>query len=503
MERELEWLRGERASDDAERHALAHTLGVPFVVLEGQEIAPEALLLVPEPLAREYNIVAYRVHEDFARKDLEVALLNLDDLERLDFLRARYRLLPRLTSRESLRKGLLRYQKALHELYAREFEKPESPRLLDALLRHALHAQASDIHLELTAKDLSVRYRIRGHLMDAMRLSPAAGKQVFEKLRSLAGLHKGLLPQHGGMRVDLGSGDDLLVRATSLPGVGAEKLVLHLVHERARRGYTLEGLGLHGKALEALHKTLLRRRGLVLVGGRLGGGKSTTLYTLLDVVNAGDASVATVEEKVEHALPRVLQTEVSGEVSAAAALRAAVRADSDVIMVGNLSDKESALVVVEAAARGTLVLCGVEAAGAREAVEAVRTFGISDERLERALSAAVGVATVQKLGGKQFAHPHKLARAESDALEGAGADFANVLAALKEEGKVEKETPWKDVQFYKPVPSSESSSGYEGVLGLQEVVIDAELVGLNLIEDGLYKAAQGLTTVEEVKKAFI
>ena len=221
MEPSIGWLKKESMGDDERRHALAHELGLPFVQLDRDTISLDALVLVPEPLAREHNIVAYKL----ADGSLQVALLDVADLGELEFLRSRYRLLPRLTSRESMTRGLLHYQRHLRDTYGEALEHTESPNLLDSLLRHALHSQASDLHLQNTTEGLLVRYRINGSLKNAMTLPPAAGKNVITKLRSLAGVPSGTLPREGSLRVDLGNGGDLAVRVSSVPIVQGEKLV--------------------------------------------------------------------------------------------------------------------------------------------------------------------------------------------------------------------------------------------------------------------------------------
>ena len=184
MEPSIGWFKRETMSDDERRHALAHELGLPFVRLDRDAISLEALVLVPEPLAREHNLVAYHL----ADGSLQVALLDVADLNELEFLRSRYRLLPRLTDRESMTKGLLHYQRHLRDTYGAALERTESPNLLDSLLKHALHSQASDLHLQNTQEGLLVRYRINSSLKNAMTLPPAAGKNVITKLRSLSGV---------------------------------------------------------------------------------------------------------------------------------------------------------------------------------------------------------------------------------------------------------------------------------------------------------------------------
>lgn len=476
MERSIGWFKHENMSEDERRHALAHELGLPFVHLGRDDIFVDALVIIPEPISREHNVAGYRLSDN----SLEVALLDISDLEHLDFLRSRYRLLPRLTSRESLTAALIRYQKHLRDTFGRSLQQSESPTLLDSLLQHALHSRATDLHLQSDTNGLLVRYRINGSLKSAMTLPPAAGRNVIGKLRALAGTPAGTLPREGKLRVDLGSGEDLSVRVHSVPIVTGEKLVLQIAREKARRGYTLESLGLHGEALEAVHKLLLRRRGLLTVTGT---GKTTLLYTLLDLLNAPELSLATVEESVGSRLPRVAQTETSSTgISTAAALRAALKADCDVVMVEGVADRETATLAAEAAKRGVLVLAST-----------------ADAALLPSADVAISSAVLRKLAVDQFSAAHKLSRAQADALE-EGARFAAVLAALKEEGRAAKDTPWKDIQFSKPVGSSTHTDGYDGLLGVQQVVVGGELVGLNIIEDALFKAAQGQTSIEEVQK---
>ena len=479
MERSIGWFNKESMSDDEGRHALAHELGLPFVHLDRDSISLEALVVIPEPLSREHNMVAYRL----ADGSLEVALLNMADLAQLDFLRPNYRLLPRLTSRESLTRGLIRYQQHLRDTYGKKLEDSASPNLLDILLRHALHSRATDLHLQSDEGDMLVRYRINGSLKNAVTLSPSAGKNILAKLRSLANVPAGGVPREAALRVDLGNGEDIAVRVASVPIITGEKMVLHLTCEKARRGYTLESLGLHGEALEAVHARLLKRRGLVAVSGPKGGGVSTLLYTLLDLLNAPEVSIATVENEVEYVLPRVAQTDIGAAgITPVAALRAALKTDCDVVMISSVADAATAQVAAAAAQRGVLVLAGV-----------------ADPSLLPAPDLSIQTATLHRLAGNQIADKHKLTRTQADKLE-ESANLARVLAALKEEGKVAKDTPWKEIQFTRPTPSSEHPSGYQGLMGVQEVSEGGKLAGLNLVEDAVYKAAQGLTSIEEVLK---
>jgi len=477
MEREIGWLRNETPGDDEARHALAHELGVPFVTLERDDISTDALQLLPEPLCRAHNLVAYKESGD----TLEVALLDLAGLEALEPLRAQLRkkIVPRLTTRDSLRRALVLYQKILKEKYGEKLLRESNPRkALETLLRHAVAQRASEIHIETSPKGVLVRYRHGRALREAMLL-PAAAAGIIGAVRSLAGTGSKTLPQEGRFALDLGSGTGVSARVSSMPVAGGEKLVMRLMREDSgAKGYTLEGLGLHGAGAETLYNTLHALRGLVLVAGGAGSGRTTLLYTLLDLLNTPELSLSSVEEQVAQRLPHVAQTAVTGDLTMAAALRAALRQDPDVVMLDSISDRETADLAAAAAARGVLVLAGT-----------------ANESAVPGATLVVRTALVRKLCDKQTRGTRTLERRHLEPLE-PRADFAKVLAALKEEGRVAQTAAWKDLGFAQVSGCSECDGGYRGMTGLFEVISGGE-PALNLFEDALFKAATGQTSVAE------
>jgi hypothetical protein len=267
-----------------------------------------------------------------------------------------------------------------------------------------------------------------------------------------------------------------------VPTVGGERIHMRLARRSSgAEGHTLEALGLHGEGLAALRLCLGRRRGLAAVSGAAGSGKSALLYAMLDLLQHPGVSIATVEERILRRLPHAAQTELKAGISSAAALRAALRQHPDVLMLGHLRDQESASLAAAASARGIFVLAATD----RE----------DESLLSDAADALVRVALARRLATDQFAAARPLSRAESSALEGA-ADFARVYEALKDEQVIEQGAPWKDIAFAHPTPSTGHPDGYSGVVGLQEVIVPG-FDTLNIAEDALFKAAQGLTSVEE------
>lgn len=534
-------------NEDEIRRAVARGLGVPFVRLSANEIAHDALTKIPEPFCRAHGLVAF----SFEGSTLEVALLDIADLEKLTGLQlhAKYNLVPRLTDRESMTRALLQYQKHLKDQFGSRIagaagaivafsgtstkdleaasERAPVVALVDALIGHALYQSASAIHLETRESGLLLRYRVGTMLYDAMVLPVRVAPSVGLRLKALAGLRlDSRAPQEGRFRVALGEGseDQVSIRVSTMP-VGetdTEKIVLHLLHEHVgRRGFTLESLGLHGAGLEQVHQVLAQKSGLLLVCGPAHSGKTTFLYTLLDMFGGSGQSVASIEEKVELRLPFVTQTQVAEDVglSLAAGLRALLRQDPDVVMVSNIRDRETALLAVEAANRGRLVLAAIEADTAANGVSVLLELGVSPLMLAASLQISVGLRLVRKLCPNKR-ETHRLVRIETNTLE-PYVDFGRVLAALKAENALQASVLWKDVAFFRAEACSECRGGYQGYVGLQEVLpasatsrelisreVDADSLEsqardegmLNVVEDALYKAAQGLTSIEEVLK---
>ena len=482
-------------SDDEMRRALASALGIAFVTLEVDDISPDALELIPEPLARTRSAVAYRSQGD----SVQVALLDLNDLEALDFLKNRFRVVPRLTTRESMKRALLFYQKLLKRKFgdqiARDVQAIVEPApgaseellhysaerlpvvyVLDALVRHALAQKASHIHLEPRDEGLLIRYRLSGVLHDAMQLPRHAALPVLMRFKLLAGMSlKSTQPQEGRFRIT-NETENFALSVSTIASTQGERMVVRITPDSSR-GFTLESLGFHGEALEEVHDALLKRKGLIAVSGPPGSGKTTLLYTLLDLLHGPHASISTIEHSREVRLPYAEQTIVDPEIglTASAALRAALKLDPDVVMVGEVVDRDSAALVSSAAAR-TLVLAGYD----------------NDSLLE-SCDLRVRIFRARRLCAKVKLEKHKLSRAESNLLEEAGVDFTKVLSALKAEGIVGKETQWRDMEFLRAEPCKECEGGYKGFVGLQEVG-----EGLNLAEDGVFKAARGLTSIDEL-----
>ncbi|MDE2213071.1 MAG: type II/IV secretion system protein [Patescibacteria group bacterium] len=530
-------------SEDDLRRVEAAVLGIPFVNLEREHIDPDILSLIPEPIARAHNIVAFRKDGE----SLQVAMLDTDDLAAIDFIRKKTKLkiLPRLTGSESMRSALVQYQKSLkqefgdiiareaqalspsgggHELGEEELKRAAEHlpivRIVDALLRHAIIQGASDIHIEPQEKELLVRYRIDGILRDAMRLPKAASDGITARIKVLSSLRldEKRLPQDGRFKVE-NEGDRVSIRVSILPTAFGEKIVLRLLPE-GRRGLTLEWLGLHGQGLEAVHDALKQTIGMILATGPTGSGKTTMLYTMLDILNTPNVNISTIEDPIEYQMPRVNQTQVRPDIgfSFANGLRTLMRQDPDIIMVGEIRDKETTNLAINAALTGHLVLSTLHTNSASGAIARLLDMDAEPFLLVSTLRVLIGERLVRQLCRER--EEYKPTQRELEEL-GKIADLPKVLAALKEEKIVDKKATWRDISFWRPKKSAECEDGYRGRIGIHEIMRVSpaikELIGkrastdeietqarkegmLTMAEDGVFKAVQGITSIEEVMR---
>lgn len=532
-------------TDDDLRRAKAYILGIPFVDLRGQKIDFEILSLIPEPIARKNNIIAFGKKED----SLEVAMLNTDDLASIDFIKKKVglKILPRLTDNDSIKNAILQYQKSLKAEFGDLIQKEaqtlktldsglaqteevregnlkkmaeEMPvvRIVDTLLKHAIIQNASDIHIEQLETQVLVRYRIDGILHDAMVLPKNAGESITARIKVLSNLRldEKRLPQDGRFKVEMNK-EKVSFRVSIIPTYFGEKTVMRLLREDVS-GFTLEGVGFHGEGLERIHSATKQANGMILTTGPTGSGKTTTLYTVLDILNTPDVNISTIEDPVEYQMQRINQTQVKPEIgfSFSNGLRSLVRQDPDIIMIGEIRDNETASLAINAALTGHLVLSTLHTNSAAGAIPRLIDMKIEPFLLVSTLDVVIGQRLVRKLCSvkeKYFLSKTELASIKKIV------DMDRVLKFLTEEKIVRGGDGWEKIPFYKPKASPECPDGYSGRAGIHEVLkmsptikdfiikgkIDEEIEEqakkegmMTMIEDGIFKAAQGITTIEEV-----
>jgi len=526
----------------------AYILGVPFVNLEEEKIPPEILRIIPEPIARKQNIVAFRK----SGRDLEVAMLDPDDLQTIEFIKKKVnlRILPRLTSAQSIKNVIRQYQKSLQvefgemigqeappltssvkeahpaadsEPQKEELEKAAQDlpiiKIVDTLIKHAILQKASDIHIEPMEKELIIRYRIDGILHETMTLPKQIATGIVARIKVLSNLkldeHR--LPQDGRFKIE---DEDYKIsfRVSILPVYDGEKIVMRLLPENAK-GFTLEDLGFWGRSLEIIHHAIKKPTGLILVTGPTGCGKTTTLYTIMDIINTSEVNISTVEDPIEYRMPRTNQTQVNTKIGLTFAngLRSLLRQDPDVLMVGEIRDNETASLAINASLTGHLVLSTLHTNSAAGSLPRLIDMDIEPFLISSTINCIEAQRLVRRLL-PDSSEKYKLTGEEVKELEGQ-INTKKVLEELYKEKIIPAGSKFEDITFSRPKPTPDHPDGYSSRIGIHEVLEISETIKeliikradsdaiekqareegmLTMSEDGLIKAARGLTSIEEV-----
>lgn len=523
----------------------AYILGIPFVNLEKIVISKEILQIIPEPIARRHNIIAFRKKG----KQLEVAMLDPEDLQTIEFIRKKsdLKIVPCLTTEKSIQTALQQYQKSLEAEFGelikqdsdiipvlekeqednkKELEKAAEQiptiRIVDTLLKHAIIQQASDIHIEPAEKEVIVRYRIDGILHDAMTLPRNVHSSIIARIKILSNLkideHR--LPQDGRFKVE-SSDYKISFRVSILPVYDGEKIVMRLLPEGVQ-GLTLETLGFFARDLEKIHKHIKRPHGMILATGPTGCGKTTTLYTVLDILNQPGVNISTIEDPIEYRMARINQTQVRPKIGLTFAngLRALVRQDPDIIMVGEIRDTETANLAINSALTGHLVLSTLHTNSSAGAFARLIDLGAEPFLISSTVYLIIAQRLVRRLCQKTKER-HKLSATELKRF-GSQVDLDRILQVLREEKVIKPRDSWNDIAFCRPVKNTKSKDcpdGYRGRIGINEVLEVGDTIKdmiireattsqieeqakkegmLSMLEDGFIKAAQGITSIEEV-----
>ena len=522
----------------------AYILGIPFVNLEHDKLPDDVLAIIPEPIARTHNIIAYKKDND----SLDVAMLDPENLETIEFIKktSNLKILPRLTDRASIKHALAQYRKSLEAEFGEIIKKETGEavkiveskdiadlgeedlkkiaedlpivKIADTLLKHAIAQRASDIHVEPQEKEVVVRYRIDGILHDAMFLPSQVAPGIIARIKVLANLkldeHR--LPQDGRFKIETDT-DRVSFRVSILPVYGGEKAVMRLLPENVK-GFTLELLGFSGEALEKIHHAIRRPVGMILATGPTGSGKTTTLYTVLDIINTPEVNISTIEDPIEYRIPRVNQTQGKPEIgfSFAQGLRSLVRQDPDIIMVGEIRDNETASLAINAALTGHLVLSTLHTNSAAGALPRLLDMDAEPFLIASTVNVIIAQRLVRVLCRDK--KPYKLSKEEVKEL-GKEVDLDRMLKLMKQEKIIKNGDDWADITFYKPANTSECPEGYMDRIGIHEVLAVTETIKrlimssatsddierrakeegmITMLEDGILKAARGITTIEEI-----
>lgn len=526
----------------------AYLFGVPFVNIEGETISPEVLNIIPEQIARSHNIIAFRKRDN----NLEVAMIDPEDLITIEFIRKTdplLKILPRLTTPAGIKNALRQYQKTL-DIEFGDILKKDSLKtindgkvegvldkkeelmkaaqeipiigIVDTLLKHAILQGASDVHIEPLEKEVIVRFRIDGILRDTMNLPLATASGIVARIKVLSNLkldeHR--LPQDGRFKIET-EDYKYSIRVSVLPVFNGEKIVMRLLAENIK-AQSLEGLGLFGQDFLNIKNNLLKPTGMILITGPTGSGKTTTLYSMMEILNTPNVNISTVEDPVEYRMPRINQTQVNAQIGLtfASGLRALVRQDPNIIMVGEIRDNETAGLAINAALTGHLVLSTLHTTEATGAVPRLIDMQVEPFLIASTLNVVIAQRLVRKLHGNK--EKYRLKPEDLENLE-KYCDLKKISEMLKQEKLLKGKETLKDIDFYRPL-QSKGQSGYKGRVGIFEVLtVDESIKELiikkastseismkarangmrTMVEDGFIKAAQGVTSLEEVLRVII
>ena len=506
---------------EALAQAVATQLGYPYVDPEEDPPDPGAPLLLPEDLCRRYGVFPHRLEGNrlvLLMKDPR-NILALDDV-RLALKRKglNYEVAPAVATEAAITKLIERfYGKAELSEIAKEFAKKQaeeevpSPLELDEsaaqkfvkqVIREAFLQDASDIHIEPRQNDVQVRLRIDGALRPYSTLPKGALNAVISVVKIMGGLNiaEKRLPQDGRVRYREGA-IDVDLRLSTLPTVYGEKAVMRLL-KKASDIPEIEDLGFAPGVFERFKEVISKPYGIFLITGPTGSGKSFTTFSILKRIATPDKNTQTIEDPVEYEIPGINQTQVNPQagLTFARALRAFLRQDPDIIMVGEIRDSETAKIATEAALTGHLVIATLHTNDAAQAITRLDEMGVEPFNISAAL---IGVLS-QRLVRRVCEHCKVEVKPDPETLRRLGLSEAEIKGAR----------PYKGMGCERS-----GGTGYKGRYAIHELlVVDDEIrhaivagksateikeiarrKGMKTLrEDGLYKALQGITTLEEV-----
>ena len=510
--------------------AKAKFLGVPYADLEEIAFDPQSITFIPRSVAEYYLVVPFRY--DPKEKKLAVAMANPLDLETVEFLEKKtgLKIEPYLADKKLIQETIDEHYnqeitaevtKALGET-AKTYQKNvldvnhleniihEAPiaKVVSTILQFAVKARASDIHIEPQEGDTRVRYRIDGILQEKLILPRRIHDAVVSRIKILADMKidEKRVPQDGRFTFR-SDGQEIDVRVSTAPTVYGEKVVMRLL-KKTQKIPDLPELGLRGKTLRDLQEAISRPHGMIVVCGPTGAGKTTTLYSVLSKINTTKVNVMTIEDPVEYHIKGVNQVQVNPQagLTFASALRSFLRQDPDIIMVGEIRDKETAELAVEAALTGHLVFSTLHTNDAAGAAPRLIDMGVEPFLLVSALNAVVAQRIVRRIHNdckESYQPPEKVVEGMKKVLgplwppkagdqpklyRGKGCQGCNFTGYYGRIGIFETLPVTNAIMqlILKQAPAEE----------IKKAAVKEGMV--TMMQDGYLKALEGITTVEEV-----
>jgi len=535
---------------------IAHVNKIPYVNLSEARIDPKVLSLLPEDVAERYMAVPLGEMQN----RLVVAMLDADNVQAVDFLSNRIgRPLKVYTaSEEGIRQVLRQYQATLTEDVAGEIAAmgqtaeadqtgqgndnkdgkkvlnikaivQDSPisKALSTILDYAAKNRASDVHIEPLKDSLKIRCRVDGILREIMKLPKSTEPPLISRIKILANLkideHR--IPQDGEFTINA-AGKDIDLRISISPVVWGEQVVIRLL-DKSGTSLRLEDMGYSGRALRTIREGLTRTNGMILTSGPTGSGKSTSLYALLQEVKSDGVNIVTLEDPVEYKMDGVNQIQVNADVGLtfASGLRSILRQDPDIVMVGEIRDKETAELAVQASLTGHLVFSTLHTNSAAGILPRLLDMGVEPFLIASTVHTVIGQRLVRRIGPKT--ETYQSDPAETAAIQATLGSLLpdtkeNMPAAAKDLGY--ESLPLSSDSAYtltKGKDSPDTPGGYRGRMGIYEVFDISEQIQqlilkratsteiqeqaqkegmITMRQDGYLKALAGYTTTTEVNR---
>lgn len=506
-------------------------LEIPFTTLKNKEIEKETLNIIPSLVAGTHQVVAFEKKDD----QLLLAMTDPTDMQTIEFLHRKTGLNPTIfiTTPSDLKDALHRYHAELKDEFSSISSKKNDSdsdlkkaaqelsiiKMTNSILEHAVYEAASDIHIEPEEKDVLIRYRIDGILKTVMNLPKNIQNGLTARIKILSNLKldEHMIPQDGRFKIQL-QDESLAFRVSILPVYDGEKIVMRLLHEGAKP-LSLDELGFLDSAREKVENAIKKPHGMILVTGPTGSGKTTTLYSLLGILNQPGVNISTVEDPIEYRVAGVNQSQINTKVgfTFASGLRALLRQDPNIIMVGEIRDQETAEISINAAMTGHLVLSTLHTNDAPTALPRLVDMGVPPFLI--AYTANIIIA--QRLVRKICEYCKKEFNLDGAALDQLAKTFdIKKLSNLFVKNIKNFPDTIETLTFFRGEGCLRcGQTGYKGRQGIYEVMeIDEGLVKkineratsddikhyareqgmLTMLEDGLVKAKLGVTSIAEI-----
>ena len=531
----------------------AEYIDVPYIEINPQDIPTDTLNRIPERIARQYNAVIFKIDEDGL---IHLALDDPDDIQATSFIEkeigsnTKIYIAPHSNILQCLENYRGDVNEELNQVIDIQREDDgsaqqvseadvaeDSPiaQTVNLLLEYAIRSQASDIHIEPRENFVQIRYRIDGVLKEVNQLPRNVLGALVSRIKILSNLKidERRVPQDGRFKIKV-AGKQYALRVSTLPIADGEKVVMRILDE-SNQAVTLQQLGYWGHSFNVITDAITEPNGMILITGPTGSGKSTSLFSVLTMLNKPDVNISTIEDPVEYKIPGVNQTQTNAKagMTFANGLRALLRQDPNIIMVGEIRDGETANLGVQAALTGHLVFSTLHTNNAATCLPRLLDMGIEPFLIASTVKAVVGQRLVRRLcmNCRQQYAPEQAEINEIVKLfnlhEGQAFDYIHNLELQAIEQKVGDDTPLGTndstiVSLWRANPEGCdecSHTGYKGRIGIYEVLgittsiqkfitsnatseqIQDQAISDGMITmqaDGLVKTLRGNTTLEEV-----